>query len=625
LIFLTIFVLSATQKGQMASLWRRPVVRIAAAIGIASAGTVTIIRANKRSQRLPPDAVIRSAEAVKRREGGSFETDVLVVGSGGAAQVAALRARSLGLSVLVTEKGPTLGGTSAFSGSGLWIPNTHIHNDKNDSKEKALTYMESVIGDAGPASSRERKLAFLENGPKMVRYLADQGYKWMATPNYPDYHQYCPGSQLGGRTIEAGAFDMNLLGPFRDMININPAQSPLAMYTFELSTMMCAMTDWQGKLTAAKVFGTRVYPPALVGSQPITLGVSMISQLLYMNTKAGTAFWVNSPLKDLNIDADGNITGATVEHEGKLVAVHTSRGVVLGAGGFAKNDEMRKKYQQKAITANWTLTNRNDTGDAITAAMKIGAATALMDSAWWGTSVIDPATNQTFWCLYDRVLPHSIIVDQAGKRFANESQNYNSLGTALWKHSQISDTIPAYMIIDTNHRNRYVLAGQLLPGLTPQSALDSGLLIKADSVGELAEKIGVPAKSLEATIERFNGFVATGVDEDFDRGKSPYDRFLGDPAYKNPNLGVIQKGPFFAVKIWPGDLGTKGGVLTDENAQALREVKGGKYEPIRGLYAVGNSSASVMGRTYAGAGATLGPGLTFGYIAANHMGQSEAK
>lgn len=610
-------------RSYISSLWQKRSVKAIAALGGTLTLGATIIRSNKRRQHLSSDSVFSVENSVRQRDDGSFETDVLVVGSGGAALVAALRARSLGLSVLVTEKGPTLGGTSAFSGSGCWIPNTHVHNDQRDSHEKALTYLEAIVGEAGPASSRERKLSFLKNGPEMVRYLEAEGYNWTPTPGYPDYHQYSPGSQIGGRTIEAGAFDINKLGPWRNLININPARAPVAMYTFELSKMVRARADWDGKVTAAKVFGLRVYPPWLVGSHPVTLGVSMISQLLYLNINKGTSIWLSSPLRELVMDEKNGVTGAIVEHDGKSVQVHASHGVVLAAGGFARNDEMRKKYQAPGITANWTSTNSDDKGDVISAAMKIGAATALMDSAWWGTSIIDPATNQPYWALYDRVMPHSIIVDQTGRRFANESQNYNSLGTALWNHSKTAPTIPAFMIMDNTHRSRYVLAGKLMPGLTPRSAIDSGFLIRADSISELAQKLQVPEKNLESTIERFNGFVERGVDEDFDRGKSPYDKFLGDPAYKNPNLGPIAKPPFYAVKIWPGDLGTKGGVLTDENARALRDVGKGVYEPIKGLYAAGNSSASVMGRTYAGAGATLGPGLTFGYIAANDIGRSQ--
>ena len=601
--------------------------RIGAVVTVTSVAAIAGFRTYQKRHHLPPDSIARSADNVRRRENGDYETDVLIVGSGGGALVAALRARSLGLSVLVTEKAARVGGTSCFSGSGCWIPNTHVHHkerdSQNDSPGKALQYMESIIGDVGPASSRERKLAFLEQGPEMVRFLESAGYRWAPTPGYPDYHQFHPGAQIGGRSIEAGAFDINKLGPWKDMLNINPARAPVAMYTYELSKMVRARADWGGKTTAAKVFGLRVYPPWILGQQQTTLGVSMISQLMYLNVLQGTSIWTSSPLKDLITNTEGSVTGATVEHEGKIVKVHATRGVVLGAGGFAKNPEMRKLHQAKGITSDWTSTHKDDTGDAISAAQRVGAALALMDSAWWGTSIIDPANNQAYWCLYDRVLPHSIIVDQEGHRFANESQNYNTLGTKLWEHAKAHPAIPAYMIMDSNHRSRYVLAGKLLPGYTPQSTLDSGFLVKSENLEDLAQAINVPKGELVKTVERFNGFVKAGVDEDFDRGKSPYDRYLGDPSYPNPNLGVLEKGPFYAVKIWPGDLGTKGGVLTDEHAQALKETKKGQYEPIKGLYAVGNSSASVMGRTYAGAGSTLGPGLTFGYIAANHLAGEE--
>ena len=602
------------------NIWRIPV-----ALLLGVAGGSLVVRQVQKRHHLSAESVDRAAFNVARRADGSFETDVLVVGSGGAALAAALRARHHGLRVLVTEKGDKLGGTSCFSGSGCWIPLTHVHNDKRDSKAKSLQYLESIIGDVGPASSPERKEAFLTNGPEMVKYMENEGYQWIQTPGYPDYHQYNPGAQIGGRTIEAGAFDLNKLGPWKTMLNINPARAPVAMYTFELSKMVRARSDWEGKMVAAKVFGLRVYPPWLIGQHPATLGVSMISQLLYLNVQRGTSIWVSSPMKELVVSDDGgSVTGAIVQHGGKDVAVHATRGVILAAGGFAKNDEMRKHYQIKGITNKWTSTNLNDTGDTISAAQKVGAEMALMDSAWWGTSIVDPATNQPYWCLYDRVMPHSIIVDQNAQRFANESQNYNTLGTKLLEHSKKAATIPAFMIMDSNHRNRYVLANKILPGYTPKADIDSGFIFKGASLDNIAQQLEIPASELKKTVDRFNGFVRKGVDEDFDRGKSPYDQFLGDPAYKNPNLGAIEKGPFYAVKIWPGDLGTKGGVLTDENAQAVKQTKQG-YKPIQGLYAIGNNSASVMGRTYAGAGSTLGPGLTFGYIAANHIAAQAAK
>ncbi|ROT42871.1 3-ketosteroid dehydrogenase [Sodiomyces alkalinus F11] len=551
-------------------------------------------------------------------------TDVLIIGSGGAGLTAALRAKSLRLNPLVIEKSPKIGGTTCYSGSGLWIPNTHLHADPRDSTEKALTYLETIVGDAGPVSSRERKLAFLEKGPQMVRWLEEAGYKWAVTPGYPDYFPHQPGSQVGGRTIEAAMWDANLLGSWKDKLNINPVRAPLPLYTYELSKIVRAKCSWDGMMTAFKVWGVRLYPNRFLGSDPVCLGVSMIGQLIYLNVQQGTPIWTETALKELTTDEQGRVTGAIIERQGQQqqqqITVEASKGVILAAGGFARNDAMRKAYQAPPITADWTSACPTDQGDAITAATAkpVGAATALMDSAWWGASMWDPTTKQGMWCLYDRGLPHSVIVDQEGRRYVNESQNYNALGTAIWNRHRENPAIPSYLVLDSNHRDRYVFAGRYMPGKEiPQQDIDSGFVTKADTLPELASKLGIPAEGLKATVERFNGFVDKGVDEDFRRGESPYDAFLGDPAYgKNRNLGKIEKGPFYAVKVWPGDLGTKGGILTDEHARAVRESGEGQYEVIKGLYAVGNSSASVMGRTYAGAGSTLGPGLTFAYIAA---------
>lgn len=581
------------------------------------AGANVISRVSRRNARLTEDPETNANRLVVPSNG-VVKTDVLIVGSGGAALTAALRAKTLGLSALVVEKNPLIGGTSCFSGSGCWIPNSHLFPAGNDSVANALQYMESIIGDAGPASTRERKVAFLENGPKVAKWLQDVGYRWTTSKSYPDYFPYNPGGKVGGRSIEADMFDSELLGPWREKLNINPVRPPLPLFTFELSKIVRAKVSWDGMITAAKIYGLRRYGNRFLGGEPVTLGVSMISQLIYMNVQIGTPIWTSCPMKELTTK-DGRVTGAVVEKDGRSVTVEASKGVILAAGGFARNEAMRQEHQAPPITADWTSACRTDQGDAITAATKVGAATALMDSAWWGAAMFEPVAKQGIWCLYDRGLPHSILVDKEGQRFVNESTNYNTLGTYLWKRHKETPTIPSYLIMDATHRKRYLFAGRFMPGAAiPQKDIDSGFITKADTLDDLAKQLGINAEGLNKTVERFNGFVEKGVDEDFSRGKSVYDFYLGDPSYgKNRNLGKIDKGPFYAVKIWPGDLGTKGGVLTDERARALRETKDGKYEVIKGLYAAGNSSASVMGRTYAGAGSTLGPALTFAFIAAN--------
>ncbi|KAF2092959.1 fumarate reductase/succinate dehydrogenase flavo protein domain-containing protein [Rhizodiscina lignyota] len=570
----------------------------------------------------------RGAFSSQLRDGDkNIKPDVLIIGSGAAAMTAALRAKSLGLSPLIVEKASKIGGTSAYSGGGLWIPNSGIHSGVDDSPEEALKYLESVVEDVGPASSRERKVAFLENGPRMVKFLADQGYRWMPSKGYPDYFPEAPGGKTGGRTVEPRLFDLNKLGEWKDKLNFNPIRPPtVPMHTFELAKLVRIRGSWEGTFTAMEIFGLRKYSRTILGQWPVTIGVSMTGQLLYLCLQNDIPIWTDSPMKELVVQ-DGRVTGAVIQKQGgEEIVIDAPKGVLLAAGGFSRNSEMRKRFQAPGISAEWTSASPTDTGEAITAAMNIGAATALLDEAWWGATIVDPATGQPYWTIYERALPHSIIVDNKGQRFTNEAQSYNAFGRALWDQNKAvpGSAVPAYLILDTNHRNSYLLATKFLPGITPQSALDSGMITKAATLKELAEKLSIDDSALQSTVSRFNGFAAKGVDEDFNRGRSYYDNFIGDPTHKpNPNLGGIDSAPFYALRIWPGDLGTKGGVLTDEYGRALKNSKNGKTEVISGLYAVGNSSASVMGRTYAGAGATLGPALTFAYIAAGHMGGAE--
>ena len=546
--------------------------------------------------------------------------DVLIVGSGAAGLVAALTADDEGLSTLVVEKSDKIGGASAYSGGGLWIPDNHVIKAAGvrDSFEEALTYMETVIEDVGPASSRERKVAFLRNGPEMVAFLERLGFEWMPGLGYADYYPDKPGGKAEGRGVEGKVFDVKRLGAWREHLLMNPLTPPIPLYTNEVGKFALMAKTRTGFMTALRAVGGRMIGRRLLGQIPMTNGRALVGRLLELNLQRNLPIWRSSPLVEL-IMRDGAVLGAVVEHGGQRVHVRAQRAVLLAAGGFAKNAQMRATYEPAPTSTEWTSVPPGDTGDAIRAGIDIGAATALMDDAWWGPTLVDPVTGTPSFILWERAFPHAIIVDAAGKRFMNESESYVDAGHHQYERNQTVPAIPAWLIVDARHRRRYPMA-TLPPGFTPRSAYKSGFITKAPTLDELARKIGVDPAGLAMTVKRFNEMARTGVDEDFDRGRTAYDHVYGDPSHApNPNLGTLEQAPFYAVKVWPGDLGTKGGLLTDEHARVVRE----SGEPIPGLYAAGNTTASVMGRTYPGPGSTIGPATTFAYIAMRHLAGAE--
>jgi 3-oxosteroid 1-dehydrogenase len=289
--------------------------------------------------------------------------------------------------------------------------------------------------------------------------------------------------------------------------------------------------------------------------------------------------------------------------------------VILRSGGFEKNQELREKFLPQPTTADWSTGAASNTGGGHLAGIAVGAATDLMDDAWWGPTI--PLPSRAWFCLAERNLPGSIIVNSAGRRFMNEALPYVEATHAIYEGEATGVShVPAWMVIDQRYRNRYLFAGLGPRQPFPGSWYQAGVVVRAGSLAALAEKIAVPADALEQTVERFNGFARTGVDEDFHRGESAYDKYYSDPRVTpNCSLHTIDQAPFYAVKIVPGDLGTKGGLVTDEHARVLRPD--GCVIP--GLYAAGNVSSAVMGNTYPGPGGTIGPALVFGYLAADDI------
>jgi succinate dehydrogenase/fumarate reductase flavoprotein subunit len=413
--------------------------------------------------------------------------------------------------------------------------------------------------------------------------------------------------------VEPEPFDLKKLGSWKDKINISIA---IPVYTLDGVQIALSFRSFKAFLNTANVIGIRTMGSMLIGKKLAGIGGALIGQLTHLALQRDIPIWLDCPMVGL-IHEDGAVQGVIVEKDGKRTEIR-AKAVILAAGGFARNNEMRQKYHPHPITTDWTVATQGDHGDAIRAGMEVGAATALMDDAWWGPCFTDSKGVSQFM-IWERSFPYSMIVDTAGKRFMNESASYVDCGHWQYERNKEVSAIPAFLIFDQHHHKYYPL-GVGLPGAEPKEYFESGMLTKADTLAELAVKIGVNPQGVEETVKRFNQNAAEGKDPDFHRGDSAYDRIYSDPRVKpNPNMAPLTKPPFYAVKVFPGDLGTKGGLLTDEFARVLNE----KGKPIEGLYAAGNSSASVMGHTYPGPGSTIGPAMVFGMIAGRHAAKGK--
>jgi len=552
------------------------------------------------------------------------EYDVIVVGSGAAGMVAALTAAHQGLSAVVIEKSAHFGGSTARSGGGVWIPNNEIlkRDGVTDTTEAASTYLHTLVGDVVPP---ERIDTFLERGPEMLSFvLKNTPLKMCWVPNYSDYYPETPGGRPAGRSVEPLPFDAKRLGA--DMAGLEPAYGKVPLNVVVMQQDYVRLNQLKrhprGVLRSIKV-GARTFWAGMRGKNLVGMGRALIAPLRIGLRDAGVPVLLNTALTDLYVE-DGVVRGVYVRDmnepeaaEPRLIRVR--RAVILGSGGFEHNEQMRVKYQRAPITTEWTVGAAANTGDGIVAAEKLGAALELMEDAWWGPTV--PLEGSPWFALSERNSPGSIIVNMSGERFMNESMPYveacHQMYGGQYGHGDgPGENIPAWLVFDQQYRDRFIFAG-LQPGQRiPTKWLDSGVIVKAGTLEELAQKTNLPIEGLRATIERFNGFARSGVDEDFHRGESAYDRYYGDPTNKpNPNLGEIKHAPYYAAKMVPGDLGTKGGIRTDVHGRALRD----DGSVIEGLYAAGNVSSPVMGHTYPGPGGTIGPAMTFGYLAALHI------
>lgn len=552
--------------------------------------------------------------------------DVLVVGSGAAGMVAALTAKAHGLDTLLIEKTDKYGGTTALSGGGLWIPNNHVLARENagDNAEDARIYLDGCLALNDDDVPRARRDAFLREGPRAVRFLEDcsKHIRFVWVKDYPDYHPELPGGRPRGRQIQADAFDASVLGP--ELANLRPTlrlvPMPFGMWVMIEEGRRIAMVgvSWKSRLVSIKL-GVRGVWAKVRGKKMMASGGHMlIARLRAAMAEHGIPLWLSTPLVQLLTDSDGRVIGALASKDGKPFRIRTRGGVVMTTGGFERNGEMRAQYQQQPVNTDWTLGSVGSTGDGHLAGQRVGAALALMDDAWWGPGILMPSGAASF-CLNERQEGGGIIVNGAGRRYTNESAPYVNVVHDMYAgHATGVSHVPSWFVIHELFRKRYKL-GPLLPRQPiPKEWFESGVAVQAPTIRELAEKMGVPADELEATVTRFNGFAATGVDLDFHRGESAYDSYYADPNTKpNPCLGALDTPPFYAFKLVPGDLGTKGGLVCDEHSRVLRE----DGSVIEGLYAAGNASASVTGHEYPGPGATIGPAATFAFIAGEHIAE----
>ncbi|MFT4054039.1 MAG: FAD-dependent oxidoreductase [Novosphingobium sp.] len=549
--------------------------------------------------------------------------DVLVIGSGAGGLAAALSAAQGHADVLVVEKGDKWGGTSATSGGGIWIAASSpaLAAGHQDSVEEAFGYVRLQSAPNVPDSLIR---GYLEGAVKMLDWLhASTPVRYDPMP-YPDYRVELPGGRAGFRTHLPNALDGRKLG--KEILTLRAASPAASLFGIvnwrfdETYSLLFRPKGWM--TTLAKMFwryGSDL-PHRLHSTKDryLTLGNALVGGLRIATVEHGVPLWLKTALVDLVREENGRIVGAVVEREGRRMTIATRKGIVLAAGGFERNPQMRKRYLKVSDDPTVSGSQINNTGDSIVAAEKVGAALRNMHSIWSAPVFRVPGEERARLSTVDRALPGCIMVNQAGKRYMNEATSYHDAGRAMFEADVPgASTQPSWVVFDHVFRHKYPM-GPLLP-LIPDALQSRGvrkMMRKASSIADLARKIGVPAEALTQTVQRFNEGAVKGEDPEFGKGANTYDKMYGDQRVQpNPCLAPILKAPFYAIPIYAGDIGTNGGIVTDDHGRVLDE----NDKPIPGLFAAGNNAASSMGESYPGAGVTLGPALTFGYIAGRQL------
>jgi len=563
----------------------------------------------------------------------TYECDVLVAGSGCSGMSAAITARYRGLDVLIAEKEPRFGGTTARSGGWLWIPGTSLAKAYGieETPEQARTYLRHEAGNNFDAA---RVDAFLSAGPEAVDFFTTKTALRFDMPLvFPDYHAEAPGGAQGGRSMVTRPFDGRELGEL-----IKSLGMPLPELTVfgmmlgsgkEIIHFMRVTKSLTSALYVAKRLSRHLMDVLRYGrGMTLTNGNALAGRLAKSAQDLKIPMWLSSPLRELTVE-NGAVTGAIVSREGRDVRVRARQGVVLACGGFPHDVARRKKMFPHAPTGNehFSPGPTGNTGDGLRLAESAGGhvENRLPNAAAWvpvSLTTRKDGSKGVMPHFIDRAKPGVIAVMRDGKRFANEGNSYHDFVQAMVKASKPGEEIAAYLVCDHKTLRKYGL-GCVPPFPMPLGHhLDTGYLMRGDTLEALAAKAGIDAKAFVETVRQFNATAPLGFDAAFGKGSKAYNRYQGDALHgPNPCVAPIENGPFYAIKMVIGDLGTYAGIVTDENARAL-DAEG---RVIPGLYAAGNDMASIMGGNYPGAGITLGPALTFGYIAGRHLADSAAK
>ncbi|MGE7274433.1 FAD-binding protein [Brevibacillus panacihumi] len=543
----------------------------------------------------------------KRPQKWDREVDVLVLGTGGAALTAAILAHDQGAQVLVLEKASQIGGTTAFSGGIPWIPLNRYMKELGieDTREEALQYIKRLTG--GKEPDAELLEVYVDNGWKMIDYLHENTPLRFKVPRgYGDYYGDLPGGKREGRSIDPKPFELNQLGEWAAYVRANPIFPPLTLE--------------EGGATDPTQIDFNIVAERMENNI-VTMGRSLIGSLFKGLLDRGIEVLRETPGKELVMNDEGEVIGVRAEQGGKDLFVGARKGVILASGGFEWNQELVRAFLKGHVTH--PLSPPSNEGDALIMAMEAGAALGNMSEAWWYPAMQDPTIEYEGHVLNQigsgRNLAHSIIVNRSGKRFVNEGTTYMDMPKAFYTYDQVTQTWPneppVWMVFDSNLKDSALIL-TMMPG---EPAPD--WIAQADTIRELAEKIEVDADGLEETVKRFNGYAESGEDPDFHRGTVYFENFAAGGGSPEFNLGPIEKAPFYALPIYYGTLGTNGGPRINADGQVI-SLRG---KPISGLYAAGNAAMGILGQTYPGAGGTIGPAMTFGYLAGQAAGKAASR